>query len=344
MKYLLLAILLVASGCDDTRGMGDGGMVPSDGGMPTDGGGTDSGMVTPMSPLVDPRCTDGMFSETLPDPEVDISEIEASFATVDPFVFLEAILSERYSTGLVITAGGRDGFIDCVDTFYRDRSSPETTYRQLGVIVHECGHVFDISLSSGRSSTYVINNRPLRLTCSGGDTTSRGGQTFARSRIRGDTFQDMNPSDSYANVYLDGDPDDMIFEGGDQGFNSVMEEVVQYVNSLAVGYAFTNEHAARGGSVSERDGILTFLWYLMRYLRMARLDFPSAYAHILNGDGGCWRNLVLTVWGRAWLYLGVTEGMGHLGIRDDALMGLVTNPDLVSEIQLLRDAEGCPSP
>jgi len=82
----------------------------------------------------------------------------------------------------------------------------------------------------------------------------------------------------------------------------------------------------------------------MRYLRMARLDYPAAYSQILDGDGGCWRNAVLTVWGRAWLYLGVTEGMSHLGINDAALLALDMDPDLLAEIQRLRDAEGCAAP
>ena len=47
----------------------------------------------------------------------------------------------------------------------------------------------------------------------------------------------VTAGDNYANVYLDGDPDDDEFDGGDQGFNSLLEETLQYVNSLATGYA-----------------------------------------------------------------------------------------------------------
>jgi hypothetical protein len=64
----------------------------------------------------------------------------------------------------------------------------------------------------------------------------------------------------------------------------------------------------------------------------------------VSGDGGCWREAILTVWGRAWLYLDATSGMPHLGIADDMLTTLVSDPDLLAEIQLLRDAEGCPAP
>ena len=130
------------------------------------------------------------------------------------------------------------------------------------------------------------------------------------------------------------------FQGGDQGFNLLFEELVQYVNSLATSYAFTDE-LNTGGRSSQKDGLLTFLWYLERYLYMARNDYPSAYAHILSGDGGCWRDLILQVWGRASLYLGITEDMPHLGIDDAALLSLVETPELLAEIQRVRDAAGC---
>lgn len=327
----------------------DAGPLPpgTDAGPPGD---TDAGMMTgPMSPLVDPDCVDGMFTETLPNPNADISDLVGSYGPGDAVPFIENTLMRRYVTGYVLVEGGRTSLGDCVEFFLRDTSSPQAVIGQLSTIVHECGHFYDIEMGGFSNSYYYVNDSPLVLTCGGGDTTSRGGNTFARSRIRGDSYQTARPpgsgfgNDFYADVYLDGDPDNAEFEGGDQGFNSVLEETVQYVNSLATSYAYTNE-LMTGGSSSQRDGILTFLWYVMRYLRMARMDFPAAYEHILNGEGGCWRRAILTVWGRAWLYLDTTSGMGHLGIDDGTLEGLVMTPELLEEIQRLRDAEGCPAP
>lgn len=353
MRARLVALALLATaGCDDTRMDPDAGAVPpgTDAGMVPPGtdagppGENDAGMMQmPMSPLVDPDCVDGMFTETLPNPNADISDLVSGYAPMDAVPFIEQSLMRRYTTGYVLVDGGRTGLGDCVETFLRDTSSANAVIGQLGTIVHECGHFYDIDQGGFSSAYYYVNDSPLTLSCSGGDTTSRGGNTFERSRIRDDTYQSMASNDFYADVYLDGDPDDGNFDGGDQGFNSVLEETVQYVNSLATSYAYTNELNS-GGSSSQRDGILTFLWYTMRYLRMARMDYPSAYQHILEGDGGCWRNAILTVWGRAWLYLDVTDGMSHLGIRDAELEGLVMAPELLEEIQRLRDAEGCPAP
>ena len=96
--------------------------------------------------------------------------------------------------------------------------------------------------------------------------------------------------DTYAAVYLNGNPFDGTFESGDQGYNMLHEETLQYINSLATSYAVAGE---LGYTVSARDGLLTFLWYTMRYLRMARLEHPQTYS--LLSDDGCWRDMILTI-------------------------------------------------
>jgi len=72
---------------------------------------------------------------------------------------------------------------------------------------------------------------------------------------------------------------------------------------------------------------------------MARLESPQAYK--LLSEDQCWRRSILTVWGRAWLYLKATEQYPSLGIDDAKLEGLATDPELLAEIQALRGFEGC---
>jgi hypothetical protein len=186
----------------------------------------------------------------------------------------------------------------------------------------------------------------LTLSCKGGNSTQQGGSTFARSLMLNDKFSVAHPPckggsfqgcDSYASLYLDGDPNNSQFEGGDQGFSMLLEEVVQYINSLATSYAFSSG----GGNFfasSDRDGILNFLWFLERYLYMARTQYPQAYSMLTST---CWRRAILTVWGRAWLYLELTKGINKLGIQDGKILELVRTPELLEEIQKLRDLEGC---
>ncbi len=330
-----------STGGGSTGGGSTGG--GSTGGGSTGGGGSSGGSTTPDGPLVDPNCIDGMFSEVLPDPTANISDLVAGYSSGAAEAFVLAILGRRYTTGREVSVRGSAGSFNCVDAFLSPSATASGIYRQLPTVVHECGHGTDFDIGGFSENAYFVNDSPLILTCTEGDTTDRGGQTFARSRIRDDEFQSTYPGDFYQSTYLDGDPDDGNFDGGDQGFNSVLEETLQYVNSIATAYAFTTE-LDTGGSSSHRDGILTFLWYVTRYLHMARLDYPSAYAHLRDGENGCWRRAILTIWGRAWLYLGVTENMGHLGINDAQIQGLVEHPELVGEIQRLRDAEGCPAP
>ena len=328
------------SGGTDTGGTDTGGT--DTGG--TDTGGTDTG-VPPTSELVDPNCIDGQYTETLPPVDADISTLIAGYSPDNYKDFILDVLEARYPVGAYIVDGALENSSmgDCIDFFLRGNDTPSDIFRQLSVFVHECGHFWDIEEGGFSDATYIFTP-DLWLTCSQGDTTSRGGVTFARSLLNGDDYAELRPPcgggfggcDSYADIYLDGDPFDGNFDGGDQGFNSVIEEAVQYVNSLATGYAFADQLS---GSVSERDGILTFLWWVQRYLRLARLEFPDAHEALL--DDPCWREAILTLWGRAWLYLEATDGMGNLSIEGDLILPLVEDPDLLGEIQLVRDAEGC---
>ena len=79
---------------------------------------------------------------------------------------------------------------------------------------------------------------------------------------------------------------------------------------------------------------------MQRYLYLARTEYPDTYQFIL-GDS-CYRELILTTWGRAWVFLGLTEESNKLGLDDDELMTLVLDPQLLGEIDSVRQAHGCP--
>ncbi|MCC6620183.1 MAG: hypothetical protein IT385_02950 [Deltaproteobacteria bacterium] len=287
--------------------------------------------------LVDPRCTDGQYDEALPDDGADISGLVAGYQASGYLDFVDDVLGARYPIGQHLVREGvrlGTGFGNCIDLFTHDTSSASAIFGSLSTVVHECGHIADLSAAGFSTSVFMIRD-DLELECP--NAAARAGKTFARSRLNGDAYAALLPDDFYRDTYLDGDPDNSTFEGGDQGYDSLLEEATQYVNSLATDWAFADQSRF---SVSARDGILTFLWYLERYLRMARLEYPSAY-QVIAGNA-CWRDATLTVWGRAWLYLDLTEGDRSLGINDDAIEPLVKDPELVGEIARLRTASGCP--
>jgi hypothetical protein len=329
-----------------TAGADGGAWIPGDAGS---GPRTDAGSVRPDSPQVDPSCVDGQYSEALPTPEVSVDDLAAGYRSGQAKAYYQALLNRRFPLGWHLIDGAlreASGTIgDCVDTFVRDQSSAAAVEQRIGTAVHECGHFLDIARGMvSRSDVYVFR-ADLMLSCGRGDALDRGGMTFARSRITADEYSSERPPcngdrgddcDSYADIYLDGNPDDETFDSGDQGFNMLAEEALQYINSLATAYAIHDRHRF---TVSARDGILTHLWWIERYLRYARLNHSEAHDFLLSDP--CWRQTILSIWGRAWLYLGLTDDIAALGIHDDALLDLVETPELLDEIQRVRDAEGC---
>jgi hypothetical protein len=304
--------------------------------------------VTPPSSVVSPGCVDGEYDEVLPTPEVSIEAELAGYDPADYMGFILAVLGKRYPVGahLIENALLDQSMGHCVDAFLSQKSTGQQVIGSMSTLVHECGHFLDISTDGFFSDAYVITES-LTLVCSGGSTPSNGGgKTFSRSLIKGDEYSDLwtpcasfgagGECDSYAPIYLNGDPNDANFDSGDQGFGSLLEETVQYVNSLATGYAFNDYYT---WSTSERDGILTFFWYLQRYLRMARLDYPDTYSYLI-GDS-CWRDAILTTWGRGWMFLFLTEDYSQLGLNDEILEPLALDADLNDEIQRVREAHGC---
>src|SRR5262249_50784323 len=154
-------------------------------------------------------------------------------------------LERRYPIGKFIFEGGLASPLSspqsCFAKFIQDTSTSDSVLNQTETLVHECGHFFDLGQSAGVTSKYVFTP-DVSLACDNGDTTTRGGKTFARSRMYDDAYSKKRPPcggtprlgcDTYADQYLDGTDGDNKFQSGDQGFSNLLEEAVQYVNSLA---------------------------------------------------------------------------------------------------------------
>ncbi|MBX3197340.1 MAG: hypothetical protein KF894_04210 [Labilithrix sp.] len=328
---------IVSAGCATADGRE--GFAPDD----ADGSGSGSAAAKPDQP----GCAQDAYTETLPT-SANLSGLAFSPANANDYLL--GALELRYPLGKAIVEGGLASSLaqtqgNCIDRFLSSRSSAAAVLRQATTVVHECGHFFDLGEASRGDAAYVIRPDELTFTCKSGDTTSRGGKTFARSLIRKDAHYAKRKAcpagtaargcDMYAEVYLDGSSTDAKFDSGDQGYSFVLEEAAQYVNSLATALAFEDSYT--GTKASERDGILTLLWYIERYLAMARADYPEAYA--LLSEDPCWRQATLSVWDRGWFYLRATEGLSNLGIDDAAIEPLVTDPELTAEIDALRELE-----
>ncbi|MBX3204589.1 MAG: hypothetical protein KF764_05940 [Labilithrix sp.] len=339
---------LAGAGCAATearQGFDTAATDPS-GGDGDDVGDGSGGGGTPAKPD-QPGCAQDAYTETLPT-QASLSGLTFSSAKANDYLL--SALERRFPLGKAIVEGGLTSSLaktqgNCIDRFLSDKSSAAAVLRQATTVVHECGHFYDLGEASGGDAAYVIRPDELSFTCKSGDTTSRGGKTFARSLIRKDAHYAKRKAcatgtagqgcDMYASIYLDGSPTDAKFDSGDQGYSFVLEEAAQYVNSLATALAFQESYS--GTKASERDGILTFLWYIERYLAMARTDYPAAYE--LLSEDPCWRQATLSVWDRGWFYLRATEGLSNLGIEDSKIEPLVNDPELTAEIDALRKLE-----
>ena len=106
-----------------------------------------------------------------------------------------------------------------------------------------------------------------------------------------------------------------------------------FVHSLATRYC-TRDSLPPGSSTSARDGILTFMYYVELYLKVARTNHPDDYAEILADPAHV--TLILTIWDRAEFWLGLTAGNPELGISDDLIATWTYATDNLMEIDLLR--------
>jgi hypothetical protein len=198
--FALALTALSLAACDDRPSADDTGPRPDAYVPPGVDASLDAAMVSsvdaptvgPTSPLVDPMCVDGMYREALPDRTASIDDLVAGYTSADALTFVQGVLERRYPHGWTLVREGQTGFIDCVMTFLSDRSSAEAVLQSLGTVVHECGHVYDLELSSGPNNVYAIR-ADLMMTAAGGDATERGGMTFARSLLQGDAYQAMRP-------------------------------------------------------------------------------------------------------------------------------------------------------
>jgi len=304
-----------------------------------------------FSVYVDPMCLDGQYTEDLPNPNADITSEINSYNSSNYTDFILNTLGIRYPVGKFLVQNGlqSEGIFseNCIEFFLYDSSSPQSVISEMSTIVHECGHFFNLNMSGWGENVYFITDTQSFSCTDGSIPSNGGGVTFSRSLIKNDAYYSSYPScedtggsncDFYASTYLGGDPNDGNFDSGDQGFGMLHEETVQYVNSLATAYAFQDNY--QNYSVTQRDGILTFLWYTQRYLKMAREQYPETYEKL--SQDSCWRANILTTWGRAWFYLEATRNNSNLGINDDYIEELINTSELLDEIEYLRELQGCP--
>jgi hypothetical protein len=315
--------------------------------------------------LVDKNCIDGEYilgpkeQFFTPDEFPSIQDLVSSFSSSNYMSFIYGVLERRYPTGksIIEQAGGQSA----VDKWLWNTGSASSVLRGLGMAIHEVGHGLD---ESTPENWYFISldkdNNPLTFTTPGmhGEMTWSGSPQYSMERsllLDDDQNYKRPPAQSseittsnewgegpfgcdgnYAETYLTGDPNNSSFEGGDQGYNSLIEEYTQYVNSLAYAYYFQDYFRPS----SDRHAMYTWMWWNERYLRKIRNEHPDQYEYLFTNK--IWLELILTLWGRAWLYL--STGLAGMQPDSDYLHQLVQQQEMLEEIQRIRDACDCDNP
>ncbi|MCB9557080.1 MAG: hypothetical protein H6707_13315 [Deltaproteobacteria bacterium] len=132
--------------------------------------------------------------------------------------------------------------------------------------------------------------------------------------------------DFYAKTYLTG-------QSGAQDFTILLDEYNAYVHSLATRYC-TRDLMPANRATSAKDGILTFMYYVGAYLKLAREQYPDDYNEIIADAKHV--EMILAIWDRAEFYLKLTENMPKLQIREQLIRGWTYAPEIVAEIDRLR--------
>lgn len=291
--------------------------------MPGDGdGGTDGGTIRADG---SPTPTDGgsgpAYSEPLcADPLPSLAMAEAAYQDTPAGMRAAslAIAAARYPIATEFINVQTDMHLM---TWYRQHRTFGDILSGFEVAVHEGQHIWDITMAQGMWPYRLRDDlviRTQRLT------------NFNRSEIM--TVHAFAATDNYAMVYLQGG-------SGMQGFNTLLDEYCAYVHSLAAKYC-TRDSLPQGQRTSARDGILTMMYYVETYLKLARTNHPADYAAI-TGDPQHIR-LILTNWARAEFYLNLTGPIASLGLRDDMIRPFTYDPANLEEINRLRSLPGAP--
>ena len=259
---------------------------------------------------------DTSYREAACTPLADISDVAKTYTDATWRTALETVAIRRYPIGVTFLRTQNDTQLGA--WFPAGRSTFAQAMAGFDTAVHEGSHVWQAVRFDGRSQTFRVRDDL--------DIVVKWVSTFPRSELL-DEHPDK-AADRYAATYLQGEP-------GKQGFTSVLDEFNAYAHSLAARWC-TRDTVPAGTRVSARDGVLTFMFYVGEYLRIARARHPKDYAALLD-DPGIVR-MVSTVWDRSEFWLRLASGERALGVDDERIAGWAYDPARLDEVARVRSA------
>jgi hypothetical protein len=297
-----------------------------------------AGGSAPPNPLVDPNCVDGKVyeAEVLPT-RANINDLAATFTT-DPagrVKWVIDVLNRRIPMGALFvstaTKSGPGGDGNCFGVSFNTDNTWTDYVGDLRTVVHECGHMMDLMYDR-----WFIR-QGLEFNCSLASWDSAPLRTI----INADQYDALGPKggllDFQKSVYL---------KPGDTGrFIDLFTEFNQYVNTLLTSYAYyDNAHANNHDDPIAGDASRDFAWWVERYLHAIRLSATLKPEYDKIANDMCWRQLILSDWGRVNRYWVASDMEKLTGLWDGEAAqvdALIRDPALLAEIDNLRKLDGC---
>jgi hypothetical protein len=294
-KTFCFCLSVAALGCG-----ADASMTLADGSTPP---GNDASADSPSTAYTEPVCDD----------MASLSDLASAYANTPMGLrtAVRGIAERRYPIGVAMIDVQTD---QQLSSWFRQRTTFMDVLNSFEVAVHEGGHIWDLTMIRGEWPYRLRDDLVIRIPRL---------TNFNRSEIL--TIHANPAQDSYDEVYLVG-------QSGAQGFNTLLDEYVQYTHSLASRYC-TRDGLRAGTRISSRDGILTMMYYVELYLKIARTQHPADYAAIINEPGHI--NLIRTVWRRAEFWLDRTASIPALGLNDQRIRAWTYDPENLMEIERL---------
>ena len=273
----------------------------------------------------DPSCTDGQYSETLPDQSANIGPIVSSIDSMeDPGAqviadHLMQVLDLAYPYGAFIVRESPDfdRSFNCAFNWSNKGYGWETSW---GLAIHECGHALD-----GFSKYYMSTNYELNQPAN---------DYFWRQELTGDPYHNTIPDASANSTYFD-----VGSVTGDQGIQTMYDEWAQYVHSVALDYLLYP--TPESNTTYQIEYMLNFAWAAPRYFLWAKNNHPDDFNSMMNSFDV--REATLAIWGQTWLYYDAfANNTTWTPTRNETrYIDAINHPDLQAMMNEIRVKHGC---
>ncbi|WP_394200610.1 hypothetical protein [Marinagarivorans algicola] len=279
----------------------------------------------PFQANTDPSCSDGRYTEELPDVSADIDHLINDFYALDnPTTEQMAqvqldVFDIAYPHGAYIlrNSPGFDGAGRC-DLTFSDVEKFGTT-SPWNFAIHECGHALDFE-----RDTYFLSSNY--------ETPIPTNDYFGRGEITKDRFHNDIP-DAFANSTYFED------SSAKQGIHTTYSEWSQYTHSVAVNYLLWRFPKLEYDF--DTRAMLNFMWAAQRYWLWAKEQRPQDYTAMLNDEK--LREATLLLWGQSWLYYDALGKNTTWQETDKHLqyINAMKRPELLAVLNEVRIKHGC---